>query len=157
MIRIPYRHAWAIGAAICLLIAVGQPTVAAETPQGQAAERTPAWFNGRTEFMDRCAACHGIDAKGHGPVAALMTVALPDLTALSERHGGAFPYEFVSSAIDGRKKPRAHGSLEMPLWGKHYSEGRTDRVGEIQVNAHIYELLIYLESIQQPTSAGQSQ
>jgi mono/diheme cytochrome c family protein len=139
-----------LAALAAFLVAASQPVVAAEkTPQGQVTERTTAWFNGRTEFMDHCAACHGADAKGHGPVAAVMSIQLPDLSTLAQRHGGEFPYEYVAKSIDGRKLPKSHGNLEMPIWGQRYSEGRTDRVGEVEVHAHIYELLVYLRSIQE--------
>jgi cytochrome c2 len=150
MIQISKNQARIVAAGICVLLALGGSVFAAETPQGQVTERTTAWFDGRTEFTNHCAACHGVDAKGHGPVAALMTISLPDLTGLSARHGGVFPYEFARAAIGARKQPRAHGTLEMPVWGKHYSEGRNDRVGQTQANTHIYELLIYLQSIQEP-------
>ncbi|HKJ75130.1 MAG TPA: cytochrome c [Alphaproteobacteria bacterium] len=134
-----------------------QASSAAQTPQGQVSERTSAWYAGRVEFMDHCAACHGMDGKGNGPVAALMTVTLPDLTKLSARHDGEFPFDYVAASIDGRKLPKAHGSLKMPVWGKRYSEGRNDRVGQTQVHAHIYELMMYLSSIQEKSTASADQ
>ncbi len=135
--------------ALGLALIAGPAFAEDKTPQEQAAERTPAWFAGRTEFQDHCAACHGMDAKGHGPVAALMTISLPDLTTLTLRHGGEFPFDYVAKSIDGRKLPKAHGTLQMPVWGERYSEGRQDRVGQTQVHAHIYELMMYLDSIQE--------
>jgi mono/diheme cytochrome c family protein len=139
-------------AALCLpvfVLAESHPAASAEkTPQQQLTEQTTAWFNGRMEFMDHCAACHGADGKGHGPVAAVMSIRLPDLTGLTKRNGGEFPYEYVAKSIDGRKLPKSHGNLEMPIWGQRYSEGRNDRVGQIEVHAHIYELMVYVQSIQ---------
>ena len=140
-------------AALGFALITGQGAVAAEkTPQGQVTERTPAWFAGRLEFQDHCAACHGMDGKGHGPVAALMTITLPDLTTLTLRNNGEFPFDYVARSIDGRKLPKAHGSLKMPVWGERYSEGRNDRVGQTQAHAHIYELMMYLDSIQEMSS-----
>ena len=137
-------------AAVGLALFAGQGAVAAEkTPQAQVTERTGAWFAGRNEFQNHCAACHGMDAKGHGPVAALMTITLPDLTTLRLRNKGEFPFDYVARSIDGRKLPKAHGSLHMPVWGDRYSEGRKDRVGQTQADAHIYELMMYLDSIQE--------
>jgi mono/diheme cytochrome c family protein len=136
-----------------LISGASHPAVSAETPQGKVAEQTTAWFNGRMEFMDHCAACHGADGKGHGPVAAVMAIKLPDLTGLSKRNGGEFPYDYVAKSIDGRKLPKSHGNLEMPIWGQRYSEGRNDRVGQTEVHAHIYELMVYLQTIQEPAGA----
>ena len=122
---------------------------AEKTPQEQVTERTAAWFAGRVEFQNHCGACHGMDGKGHGPVAAVMSIDLPDLTQLNTRNGGEFPFDYVAKSIDGRNLPKAHGTLQMPVWGDRYSEGREDRVGETMVHGHIYELMMYLQSIQE--------
>ncbi len=46
---------------------------------------------GKVMFKQYCAACHGSDAKGHGPARAALKVPAADLTTLAKRHGGEFP------------------------------------------------------------------
>jgi mono/diheme cytochrome c family protein len=42
-------------------------------------------------FRAHCAACHGPDAKGGGPVAAGLKATVPNLTLLAKNSGGIFP------------------------------------------------------------------
>jgi mono/diheme cytochrome c family protein len=67
-------------------------------------------------FAGHCAACHGAEARGGGPMAEILAVAPPDLTGLTARAGGAFPLEQVVRSIDGRTMVLAHGG-PMPLFG----------------------------------------
>jgi mono/diheme cytochrome c family protein len=67
-------------------------------------------------FAGHCAACHGAEARGGGPMAEILAVAPPDLTALTARAGGTFPLEQVVRSIDGRTMVLAHGG-PMPLFG----------------------------------------
>jgi mono/diheme cytochrome c family protein len=69
-------------------------------------------------FVAYCAACHGKDGKGDGPAAAALKVAPPDLTTLAKRNGGVFPKDRVYGTISGQVAIAAHGSKEMPVWGK---------------------------------------
>ena len=67
-------------------------------------------------FAGNCAACHGASAEGNGPMAAVLEVAPPDLTALAAAEGGEFPMERVVRSIDGRTMILSHGG-PMPLFG----------------------------------------
>ncbi len=67
-------------------------------------------------FAGHCAACHGAEARGGGPMAEILAVAPPDLTGLTARAGGTFPLEQVVRSIDGRTMVLAHGG-PMPLFG----------------------------------------
>lgn len=71
---------------------------------------------GAALFQTHCATCHGAEAKGDGPLGAMLTIAPPNLTALSARNGGTFPLERVLSRIDGTNEVMAHGG-PMPLFG----------------------------------------
>ena len=42
----------------------------------------------------------------------------PDLTVLAKNNGGVFPFSNVYEIIDGRKVIAAHGTREMPAWGR---------------------------------------
>lgn len=73
---------------------------------------------GKREYDASCASCHGRDGKGGGSFAQMLQVKMPDLTTLSKRNGGVFPVARVYNVIDGREELKAHGSREMPIWGR---------------------------------------
>jgi mono/diheme cytochrome c family protein len=104
---------------------------------------------GRADFVSYCAACHGLDARGDGPVKPVLRIPPADLTAIAQRNGGSFDAGRVASKIDGRFEIVAHGSSSMPVWGrilgKPISDGTTaDEVARGQIDA----LVSYLQSIQ---------
>ena len=72
--------------------------------------------SGAATFQTHCATCHGPEAKGDGPLGAMLTIPPPNLTELSARNGGTFPLERVLSRIDGTTEVMAHGG-PMPLFG----------------------------------------
>jgi Cytochrome c len=76
---------------------------------------------GRLEYQASCAACHGADGKGNGPVAAALTSKPPDLTVLSRKNGQVFPFGRIYDTIDGRLELKSHGTREMPIWGFRFS------------------------------------
>lgn len=71
---------------------------------------------GAALFRDHCATCHGTDARGDGPMTAILSVQPPDLTRLAAAEGGTFPLERVVRRIDGRDEVLAHGG-PMPIFG----------------------------------------
>ena len=75
---------------------------------------TGADDTGSRLFRTHCASCHGIDARGTGPIAGHMRRAPSDLTQYTQRNGGVFPSERVYRIIDGRDIP-SHGEREMPI------------------------------------------
>lgn len=68
-------------------------------------------------YQRHCAACHGADGRGGGPVAASLETPPPDLTTLARRSGGRFDESAVMATIDGRRLVAAHGPRDMPVWG----------------------------------------
>ncbi len=96
-------------------------------------------------FRAYCASCHGLDGKGHGPVAAALKTPVADLTVLAKNNGGDFPTTRVRTAIMGEEVIASHGSREMPVWGPvfHQIEEDVDRG-----NVRLENLVKYLESIQ---------
>lgn len=73
---------------------------------------------GQVAFGQMCADCHGLDARGDGPKAALLPVRPADLTTLSARVGGAFPMLHVIGVIDGSDRDAGHnGPSPMPAFG----------------------------------------
>jgi mono/diheme cytochrome c family protein len=104
---------------------------------------------GREEFVQHCAACHGLDARGGGPVAEALRTAPADLTRIAARRGGVFPAGEISDWIDGRLAPSAHGPREMPIWGARLAEGLPqDPLSQDLVRGRIVTLVEYLRSIQ---------
>lgn len=112
---------------------------------------------GRREFLYKCAACHGESAKGDGAVAGALRIAPPDLTKLSQRNDGVFPYDRVYHVIDGRESVKAHGTRDMPVWGNVLTlegSGANRSVSdvpvdmEVEVRARILLLMDYLNRIQ---------
>lgn len=100
-------------------------------------------------FLRYCASCHGVDAKGNGPIAHALKRPPADLTTLAKRSGGRFDEGAVMSMIDGRRLVAEHGSREMPVWGVVFEEEREGQpyqayAGLLQSRA----LADYLRSIQ---------
>ncbi len=71
---------------------------------------------GERYFRDACAGCHGAQARGDGPTAALLSVPVPDLSALAAQNDGVFDTPRVIRLIDGRDGLAAHGG-PMPMFG----------------------------------------
>ena len=76
----------------------------------------PAAAEGEALFMEYCAACHGADATGGGPLARSMSLAAADLTGISARSGGVFPRARVLSKVDGYARSD-RGAPGMPEFG----------------------------------------
>ncbi len=98
-----------------------------------------------------CAACHGAEATGNGPMAPILTLQPPDLTALAGRNDGVFPIARVVARIDGTDPLVAHGS-PMPVYGPLFGRWRvaiTDENGETKrISRPIRDLVDFLASIQ---------
>lgn len=101
---------------------------------------------GRALYLEHCAACHGADAKGGGPVAASLKGPVADLTRLPQKDG-AFDEARIRTSIDGTQAVTAHGTREMPVWGKVLAKSGAKR-GEGWAQADIWTLIQYLKSIQ---------
>lgn len=71
---------------------------------------------GEKLFALHCAACHGQNAKGTGPIAGQLRDDPADLTGIARRNGGVFPIAATVAKIDGRAPFAAHGGA-MPVYG----------------------------------------
>ena len=71
---------------------------------------------GRTEFLSKCAECHGADGKGEGPMSGKLQRKPADLTALAKNNNGVFSAGAIAAIVDGRGAV-PHRGLEMPVWG----------------------------------------
>jgi len=103
--------------------------------------------DGASIFRNYCAACHGLDGRGQGPVSKALKQEVPDLTRLAQRNDGAFPAIHVRTTIlfGADDLLPAHGSKGMPIWGPIFHEIEFDRdLG----NVRLENVTKYLESIQ---------
>mgnify|MGYP005749174839 CR=1 FL=1 len=108
---------------------------------------------GAAIFAGHCAACHGADATGAGPMAAVLTLQPTDLTRLSAGNGGVFPTIRVVMRIDGRDALVSHGS-PMPLFGQLYERQDTTIAAPdgtpVLTSREIADLVAHLEGVQRP-------
>lgn len=140
-------------AALCALPALAQPAPAA------APAAPPTMLErGRLEFESNCATCHGMGARGDGPMRPFLAREPADLTTIARRRGGSFPRSEIADLIDGRgmTEPGVHGTREMPIWGRVYreqSEAQTRGTpfpAEWSVRGRTLALAEYLQSLQRP-------
>jgi mono/diheme cytochrome c family protein len=103
--------------------------------------------DGATLFMNHCAACHGIDGEGGGPVAAVIQATVPNLRSLTMRNGGAFPADTVTAYIDGRESKAAHGDRQMPVWGDVF-RGPEQGTARRTVRRRIAALVEFIRELQ---------
>ena len=108
-----------------------------------------AAYSGEELFQRFCAACHGAEGRGDGPVASSLAVLVPDLTRLYQRRGNMFPAAEIREVIDGRSVVIAHGTRYMPVWGyEFWLEEGADVVAEEEARIMIDRLVNFLRSIQ---------
>ena len=112
----------------------------------------PVSGSGAEDFQALCAACHGVDGSGNGPMSARLKVPAADLTKILNRYGGRFPTEHLIDYLDGRQQPGAQDSRDMPAWGNHLSRveelGRLKRIPEHEIRQRLAQIVDFLRSIQ---------
>jgi mono/diheme cytochrome c family protein len=108
---------------------------------------------GKVDYRNYCASCHGTDGAGDKEA----DIPGPDLTHLSKKHGGVFPFQEVYEVIDGRRKAAAHERLlDMPLWGVYFQpQGVSKGASEAKVKSRITDLVRYIQSLQDTQSLQQ--
>lgn len=111
-----------------------------------AEEHGDAMGVGEAAWIEHCAVCHGRSGAGDGPFVPMLRTPPPDLRMLSESNGGKFPQRRVEKAVDGRGMPGAHGTADMPVWGRVW---RTVGETEPGVKARLIAVIAYLRTLQQ--------
>lgn len=127
--------------------------IALAVPATSAAEEI-----GEASFTANCAVCHGANGSGNGPILDFLKSAPSDLTRLSERNGGQFPFKRVYEIIADADQIRGHGTSEMPIWGNRFNADIIAQEGEFGAGAssmptaqsRVLELVFYLATIQEP-------
>jgi mono/diheme cytochrome c family protein len=132
---------WLVLAAALSACAAGEPNRVRRLSREAAA--------GEAIYKVSCGACHGVDGRGTGPVAPLLTVPVPDLTRIAQRRGGEFPELEIFRIIDGQSEMASHGARHMPVWGyEFFGEDEDDEVAHRRATEKVDRLVAYLRSIQ---------
>jgi hypothetical protein len=104
-------------------------------------------IRGADLYRSYCAVCHGSDAKGKGSMVPALKARHTDLTTLSKRNHGRYPFEMVRDTISGNKlSGLSHGTRKMPVWGPVFSQVARDRdLGLVRID----NLVRFLETLQE--------
>ena len=138
------RHVVLVGA---LVAGIGAALrTSAQTPAPATPPLVVRSIAGQDLFAFYCATCHGRDARGNGPVAAVLKIPPPDLTTLARRRDGTFPRQQVEMFVtSGGPALPAHGSSDMPVWGPVF---RGLDSSDTLATVRIANIVDYLSSIQ---------
>lgn len=110
---------------------------------------------GKQQYDSRCAVCHGSKGKGDGPYASMLVTPVADLTTLTKRNNGVFPFQRVYEVIDGRQALKAHGTRDMPIWGRdiNLESWKTDfdvpSDPEVYSRTRILAMVEYIDRLQE--------
>jgi len=108
-----------------------------------------AQLSGLDLYVNYCAACHGANGEGDGPVGNVMQIQVPNLRLLSERDSGTFPAEAITEYIDGRTVVASHGDRRMPVWGDVFLwAGDSDLEAEQVVQQRITAIVEFIREMQ---------
>ncbi len=133
-----------------LVFAAGRPAAGAAPDQSLLAT------SGERLYVQHCAVCHGSSGRGDGPFAGVLRVAPADLTTIAARNGGTFPDAEIARFVDGQFVPPAHGTRQMPIWGRWLGTRIAKGTEPDQVaRGEILAILEYLKTLQQPLSKPQ--
>lgn len=105
-------------------------------------------LTGRDNFDFYCSGCHGMDARGDGPLAAGMSPHPPNLTLLARANGGAFPRDRITSSIR-HGASQGHPTADMPNWWSVFTGLDPSDARAIHRIDNVVE---YIESLQVPSS-----
>jgi mono/diheme cytochrome c family protein len=142
------RHLLALATLAATYVAAGAVLAQTQPAPG------PRVDFGKREFEANCASCHGVDGKGRGPIVDLLRQSPPDLTQLAKKNGGILPMNRMYEVIDGTGV-KAHGTRDMPVWGRDYRVKDAEYFGEYPYNAEalvrarIMALIEYIGRLQQ--------
>lgn len=137
-----------------VLTRVGLTALFAVSIQAALAQQGDAIEEGRLQFIDKCAVCHGQEGKGDGVLASTLNQQPADLTRLSERNGGTFPRTKAFKKIWGRGEEiiSTHDMSEMPAFYIAPMLGNDDdfedSAGRLSPD-QIEQIISFLETIQE--------
>jgi len=100
---------------------------------------------GRPAFVRYCASCHGEAADGHGPVAPALRRPPPDLRPILQR--ARDPRASILAALEGDHLVAAHGSSDLPVWGRRLSEPPPDDPADDPQDGPLEAIVRHLHSL----------
>ncbi len=130
------------GLAVCLLVSATSLAPAQSVDFGKAL------------FDQNCAACHGPEGAGDGPVAVYIEPKPSDLGQLAAANDGVYPFGRVWDSIASGSMSAAHGTSMMPIWGDLFmAEALPKEIhpgvsAEDLVEARMIALTYYIQSLQ---------
>lgn len=136
---------------LALLVSVVPALAETEVEQAPLTWKQASHSDGEALYVELCAVCHGVAGKGDGPAAPALAMKLSDLTMLAAGNDGDFPAERVEKAITGDQRAVAHGTLEMPVWGRAFEDVRLDKKPAQRwafSRSRIYNLTEYIKTLQ---------
>lgn len=113
-----------------------------------AGDKTPI-VSGEDEFLWNCAECHGLDARGGGPLAEALIKPPADLTKIAKNNLGVFPADKIYKMIAGAEDVVGHQSFQMPRFWQRFQQTEGER-GYDSAEVRIEAIVDYLKTIQAP-------
>lgn len=148
------RTSLTLSAAIAISLACVAPaSVSADVvlTQKELTARQARMTHGEDLFAELCAVCHGASGKGDGPAVAALRQRPADLTSLASSNNGEFPREMLQEFVYGKSKINAHGSYDMPIWGRAFEFTKPDWPRGRRINfaeRRINSIVDYIETLQ---------
>ena len=102
--------------------------------------------DGAQMFRTYCAVCHGTEGKGDGVAVPALKKAPGDLRLLTKNNGGKFPELRIIESIRGDADVAAHGTKDMPVWGRLFRRMNDD---ESVARLRLFAVTKFIESLQQ--------
>jgi mono/diheme cytochrome c family protein len=102
--------------------------------------------SGKQMYANYCTPCHGMDGRGHGPIAPALKTPPADLTALSRNHRGKFPDTHIVAVLENGAELGPRRAAEMPVWGPIL--GKMNQTTPQDRLLRICNLSRYLDTIQ---------
>ena len=134
--------------AVAIVVGIGYKAQSQSTDKVVVKVNNASATSGKQMYASYCAPCHGVSAKGDGPVAASLKQHTPDLTVLSKNNGGKFPSKHIVDVLQFGTANPAHGTAEMPIWGPMLGDmNSTSSENDIRA-LRISNLSNYLKSLQ---------
>ncbi len=148
------RLAFAAGAGAAMLVAFAVPNAASTEvvlKQQYMTAQQARLTHGADLYNELCSVCHGQSGTGDGPAVPALRQAPIDLTTLKARNNDEFPREVLEQSIYGKNRIEAHGTLDMPIWGRAFEFTKPDwsRAERRKFAKHrIHNIVDYIESLQ---------
>ncbi len=136
-----------------MLVCIAPVSVSAEVvlEKRQMTAQLARLTHGGDLYNELCAVCHGTSGTGDGPAVSALKQQPIDLTVLTAGNNGVFPRDSLEESIYGKNRIKAHGTLDMPIWGRAFEFTKPDmgRVQRMQFARHrIDNIIDYIESMQ---------